>query len=89
MKPIACTLGPRDLAAQQSRWRALTIEAREETSDGIRIAFAPDVERELHELVAVENECCAWARWTVEGTELTVSSSGEGIAAARQLFAPR
>jgi hypothetical protein len=88
MKPIACTLGPRDLAAQQSRWRALTIEEREETSDGIRIAFAPGVERELHELVAVENECCPWARWTVRnGADR--QPSGEGIAAARRLFAPR
>jgi hypothetical protein len=89
VKLIACTLGLRDLAAQRARWQALTIEAREEAPDGIRVTFAPGAEGELLELIAVENECCAWAQWSVEGTVLTVSSSGDGIAAAQQLFANR
>jgi hypothetical protein len=63
--------------------------SRGATVDGLRATFAAGTEAELKELVAVENECCAWALWTVEGTALTVSSFGEGIAAARQLFAPR
>jgi hypothetical protein len=87
MKPIACTLGAEDLAAQQRRWRALTITAREETPTGMRVTFAPGAEDELRALIAVENECCAWATWTVDGPVLTVSSEGDGVRAARSLFA--
>ena len=87
MKLIACTLGPRDLAAQRRRWQALTIIARQETPDGLRVTFAPSDEDELRALIAVENECCAWATWSVDGSVLTVSSEGHRVTAARQLFA--
>jgi hypothetical protein len=87
VKPIACTLGPRDLAAQRARWQALTITAREETAEGVRVTFAPGDEDELRALIAVENECCAWATWSVDGAVLTVSSEGHGVSAAQQLFA--
>jgi hypothetical protein len=87
VKPIACTLGADDLARQRARWRALTIVAREATPAGIRVTFAPGDEDELRALIAVENECCAWATWSVEGAVLTVSSEGDGVSAAQQLFA--
>jgi hypothetical protein len=37
---------------------------RAATAEGVTLTFRADerVERELRELVAVENECCAWAR---------------------------
>jgi hypothetical protein len=38
---------------------------RAATADGVALTFRDDagVERELRELVAVENQCCPWARW--------------------------
>jgi len=48
------------------------------------------VEEELRALAAIENDCCSWARWTVEAGEgrvaLVVASTGEGIAALHSMF---
>ena len=87
--PVACTLAPAGLAAQVGRWERLIARAmtgRIETADGLRIAFRPGpaTENELHSLVAVENECCSWAAWTMEtnaeATVLDVRAAGPGIA---------
>ncbi len=93
--PVACTLTPTDRADQADRWirlagRALT--ARTETPDGLRLAFLPDsgVREELCALVAVEQDCCAWADWAVTADPsqvvLTVSASGEGVGALHEMF---
>jgi len=83
---IACTLTTADLAEQSARWRALTQTAREETPAGLRVTFAPGSEDELDELVAVENECCRWAQWRIEGTTLVVTSTGDGVSVLHGMF---
>jgi hypothetical protein len=92
---VACTLGKDDLGAQAERWRRFRSEAglgRTETADGLRLAFRDEteVEDELRALVAVENECCAWARWDVsrEDGELVMHarSTGQGIATLHAMF---
>lgn len=94
--PIACTLTSGDLAVQAADWRRVRAASglgRQETADGLRLRFRADagVEQELRRLVATENVCCSWAAWSVETAvdEVTVliSSSGDGVAAARALFA--
>jgi hypothetical protein len=94
--PVACALTPADLAAQRDRWERLADRAmteRAKVARGLRLAFRPDpgVEEELRALVAVENECCPWATWTVEsnagGVVLDVRSTGSGIAALHGMFA--
>jgi hypothetical protein len=94
--PVACSLSSADLAAQAGRWQRLTATAmtgRAETVHGLRIFFRPEpgVEEELRGLVAVENECCSWAGWTVEAGErqivLDVASAGDGVAALHGMFA--
>lgn len=95
--PIACTLTSADLVAQAGRWERLAARAmtdRAQTTDGLRIFFRadPGVEEELRALVAVENECCAWAAWTVQaGTGqimLDVRSSGDGVTALHGMLQP-
>jgi hypothetical protein len=89
MTKIACTLDGHDLARQAARWHALPRVQREETDDGLRVTFAPEpgVEEELRALVAVENDCCRWARWQIEdGVVLVVTSSGDGVAALHGMF---
>jgi hypothetical protein len=95
--PVACTLTSPGLAAQAARWEALMARAmtkRTETADGVRLAFRPEpgTEEELRALVAVENECCAWAAWTVEtnagATVLDVRSAGDGVATLHGMFRP-
>ncbi len=94
--PVACSLTPADLAGQRQRWRRLAASAdaqRRQTDDGLRIGFRPDAEaeRELRALVAVEQDCCGWASWSVEATgeqlTLVVTAAGEGVAALHGMFA--
>ena len=49
------------------------------------------VEHELRELVAIENQCCAWARWEVQAVghgELVMRAraSGDGVATLQSMF---
>ncbi len=93
--PVACTLTSADLAARAGRWEQLAARAmtgRTETARGLRISFRaePGAEEELRKLVAVENECCAWADWMVEAhggqLVLDVRSHGDGIATLHSMF---
>jgi hypothetical protein len=93
--PAACALTSADVAAQAGRWQQLAAWAmieRAETADGLRLCFRPEpgVEDELNRLVAVENECCPWATWTVhkaaDQVVLGVGSAGEGIATLHSMF---
>jgi hypothetical protein len=93
--PVACALTPAGLAAQAGRWEWLAARAmtgRIETEHGLRIRFrpAPGTEEELRALVAVENECCSWATWTVEtspaGIVLDVRAAGAGVTALHSMF---
>lgn len=95
--PVACTLTTTGLLTQSYRWeRLLAGSARErvETSDGLRVRFRGDAAtvEELHDLVSVESECCAWASWAVidgdgDGiTSLVVRSTGDGIAMLHRML---
>jgi len=93
--PVACALTSADQAAQGERWKQLACRAlteRAETVQGLRISFRPEpgVEAELRKLVAVENQCCRWANWTVEASAghvvVEIRSTGEGIAALHGMF---
>jgi hypothetical protein len=93
--PVACSLTSAGLAAQASRWERLGARAmteRKQTPQGLRLSFRPEpgVEDELRQLVAVENECCPWADWTVEANSgqvvLHVRSAGDGITALHGMF---
>lgn len=94
---IACTLTSAGLAAQARRWERLIAQSMTEyaeTADGLRLSFRPEsgVEDELRRLVAVENDCCSWAAWTVEtnaeATVLDVRSTGPGVATLHGMFRP-
>ena len=92
---IACELGVSGGGAQARRWLRLGRTAGlglAETEDGLLARFRdePAAERELRALVAVERNCCSWARWDVrkDGGELIldVRSTPRGAAALRAMF---
>jgi hypothetical protein len=92
---VACTLTDTDLRTQSERWIHLGTNfgiAREQTDDGLRLVFEdhPTIERELRTLVAVENDCCSWAAWSVEREEgvlvMAARSKGEGISTLHGMF---
>ncbi|HEY3549950.1 MAG TPA: hypothetical protein VGK69_02700 [Gaiellaceae bacterium] len=83
---VACTLSDTDRKGQRERWLALGENfglGRKETNDGLRLSFRshPAVRKELEALVAVENDCCSWAAWSVEdeGDTLVMAARSEGI----------
>ncbi|MBO0768691.1 MAG: hypothetical protein J2O48_08425 [Solirubrobacterales bacterium] len=94
-EPVACELTPGDHRKQSQRWAGLVRDAglsQERTPDGILLRFRADpaVERELEALVAVENECCGWARWQVrndrDAVVMQASASGYGIQTLHQML---
>jgi hypothetical protein len=93
---VACTLTDTDLKTQRERWINLGEIfglGRYETDDGLRLTFKahPAVEAELQALVAVENECCSWAAWSIERGEdgalvMAARSQDDGIPALHGMF---
>ena len=93
---VACTLIDTDLKTQRERWINLGENfglGRYETDDGLRLTFKdhPAVEAELQALVAVENECCSWAAWSIERGKdgalvMAARSQDDGIAALHGMF---
>jgi len=92
---VACTLSRTDLKSQRERWLALFENfglARRETDDGVRLGFRyhPAIREELETLVAVENECCSWAAWSVEREGdvlfMCARSEGAGVTALHGMF---
>jgi len=94
-KLVACTLSKPDLKTQHERWLDLGESfglGRRETEDGLRISFRshPEIRKELDALVAVENECCSWASWSVESEGdmlvMTARSRGTGVETLHAMF---
>ena len=94
-EPIACRLGDDDLDLQSQRWNTLRVESgrtRVAVDDGLELTFedTPAVEGELRALVAIENECCAWASWEVSRENdilvMHARSNGDGVAALHGMF---
>ena len=92
---VACTLSDADRKSQRDRWLALGENfslGRQETDDGLRLSFRshPAIREELEALVAVENECCGWAAWSVEGEDDTLvmaaRSEGTGVETLHGMF---
>jgi hypothetical protein len=92
---VACTLSDTDLKTQRDRWINVGTNfgiGRENTDDGLQLTFEDHlaVEQELRALVAVENDCCSWASWSVEREEgvlvMAARSKGEGILTLHGMF---
>ena len=92
---IACTLSTEELPGRRQRWLALTDEAltaRDQIEGGVRLTFrsGPRTEQEVRELAALERDCCGFATFDVRASRdhvtLDVTSSGDGVAAVRELF---
>jgi hypothetical protein len=98
MEQVACTLNRTRMTERCGRWQDVARRAfleRTETEQGLRLGFRndPGVEAELHELAALERECCAFADWAVaaDGDRAVLEVSGtsdEAVAAVRGMFRP-
>ena len=97
MKPVvACTLNTSEQSVRVDRWRRLGARAGgvvTATDRGLELAFDADagVEEELHELTALERECCAFADWEVrqEPDRVLLEVTGkspEAVVAVQAMF---
>jgi hypothetical protein len=93
---IACTLTNGERTTRRERWRGLGERGSGgvvETPTGLRLAFrsSPAVEQELRALADLEQECCAFATWTVRKAGphvvLDVEAAGDAVAAVHGMFA--
>lgn len=86
--PIACTLSPDTGAEQVARWKALNDDYLLETESlpGAVVAHyakLDDAATRLAALVRTERRCCAFASWTIEGSDtdlrLTVAAEPDAL----------
>jgi hypothetical protein len=93
---IACSLAQTDLAHRRDRWLQLWRRAAVDavtTTNGLRLLFraTPGVERELSQLAELEQDCCAFADWSVQarGKNLVLDVAApteDGITAVHAMF---
>ncbi len=93
---VACSLSTGQQEARGERWRQLGARAGvvvTATDRGLELVFGAGagVEDELHELAALERECCAFADWEVrpepDGILLEVTGKGrEAVVAVQAMF---
>jgi len=96
MANISCSLDQAGLTERRARWHRLAaqaFDARVPTDRGQRLVFRRQagVEEELLELALLEQECCAFADWSVSAVDGTVvldvsGTSDEAIAAVQGMF---
>ena len=93
--PIACRLDSAGLRDRRAAWAALAtgalLDARP-IDAGVRLVYRDDAEvrRRLEALIALEADCCAFARFELVPAEgavrLDVTADGVGAEAVRELF---
>jgi hypothetical protein len=95
-QPIACTLAVAEMPGRLALLDTLAAGAlldRQPIPGGMRSRFrgAPDVERRVHELVALESQCCAFLRFEVgragDAIVLDITGAPDAQPVIDQLFA--
>jgi hypothetical protein len=87
--PIACTLSAHELKDREAAWKKLMgsgLVERDLVPGGIRLHAAPGAATALMDLIDVERECCAWIRFEVTGSVVTMTADGDGEAALADMF---
>ena len=94
-QPIACTLPAAEMPGRLALVDTLAADAlldRHPIAGGMRSRFHgdPDVERRVHELVALESRCCAFLRFDVtrddDAIVLDITGSPDAQPVIEQLF---
>lgn len=93
--PVACRLSPLEMASRRQLWEEVADAAllrKDPTQRGARLQFRalPGIEERLRQLAELEKDCCAFASFSVVGSDdrvlLDVESSGDGVEAVRRMF---
>jgi hypothetical protein len=96
-QPIACTLPVTHVPGRIALIGSLAADAlldRRSIAGGVRWRFrdAPEVERRVHDVVALESECCAFLRFEVHRDDaivLDITGPAEALPVIEQFFTGR
>ena len=90
---IVCTLTPGDLKDVRGAWQKLfrtSLISRDQIPGGLRITVTPGGEAALKQLIGIEQHCCTWISFAVDGSsvELTAEADGEQVIRAMWVVDP-
>jgi|SRR5262252_10301866 len=86
---VACSLTRTELEETGSAWQKLfrlSLVSRDEAPGGLRLVFHPGSAGALRDLIDIERECCPWITFELEGASVTMTSTGTGPAAIREMW---
>ena len=86
---IACTLTLGDLKDQRGAWQELfrtSLVSSDPIPGGLRITVTPGGERALKQLIAIEQHCCSWITFVVDGPSAELTAEGDGEKVIRAMF---
>jgi hypothetical protein len=89
---VACSLTSSELAATGDAWQKLfrlSLVSREEVPGGLRLVVHPGSAEALRQLVDIERDCCPWITFELDGPSVTMTSSGAGPSAIREMWVVR
>ena len=86
---IACTLTLDDLKDVRGAWQKLlrtSLVSRDEVPGGLRITVTPGGENALKQLIDIEQQCCSWITFVVDGPTVELTAQGAGEQVIRAMF---
>lgn len=86
---IACTLTADDLKATVSAWAKLlrlSLVSREEVPGGLRLVLHPGSAGALRQLIEIEQKCCPWITFSLDGPSVTMTAAAGGESAIREMW---
>ena len=86
---VACSLTSAELEKTSSAWQKLfrlSLASRVEVPDGLRLVFHPGSADALRRLIDIERECCPWITFELDGASVTMTATGAGASAIREMW---
>ena len=86
---VACSLSRTELEETGAAWQKLfrlSLVSRLEVPGGLRLVFHPGSADALRQLIDIERECCPWITFELDGASVTMTSTGTGPSAIREMW---
>lgn len=86
---IACTLTLGELVNTALAWKKLlrlSLVSRVEVPGGLCLTVDARSSEALRQLIDIERECCQWITFELDGPTVTMTASGAGETAIREMW---
>lgn len=87
--PFACSLSTGEVAEREGAWRRFlgtSVLAHQRVPGGLRLVVSPGAGSDLSALIDLEQKCCPWIAFDVNGESVTMTAQGEGEEILVQMF---